>query len=92
MVARFQESGLSRADFARRHGLVLSTLIRWLAEARSSRQPAAPILWREVLLPSGSRLGPEWAVEVENARGVKVRFREAPAAPELARWLRDLPC
>jgi transposase-like protein len=89
-VARFHASGLSRAAFARRHGLVLSTFIRWLAESRSVPKRATPVLWREI--PLGATMGSAWAVEVENGQGVKVRFREPPAASELVRLLRDLPC
>ena len=92
MVARFHDSGLSRAAFARRHSLVLSTLIRWLAEAAPTPAVSSPVVWREVPVASGLAFGSSWAMEVEGPRGLKVRFREPPAMAELVRLLQELSC
>ena len=76
-VQRFERSGLSRREFALRHGLVLSTLVRWLAH-----QPLASVLTpllREVSL--GQVLGqPQWIAEVQRPDGLTVRL-SATALP-----------
>lgn len=67
MVTQFRASGLSRRDFAKRHGVALATLARWL-----QRKPAVnggqnfvrvvtppvptPPSWFELALPDGRRL------------------------------------
>jgi hypothetical protein len=42
LLVRFQQSGLSQAEFVRREGLCLSTLQRYLKRLRSSSKGAAP--------------------------------------------------
>jgi hypothetical protein len=91
-VARFRESGLSRAAFARRHGLVLSSLIRWLGQPPPRPAVASPVVWRELPVSSGLTMGSNWALEIESSRGLKIRFLEPPPLSELFRLLRDLSC
>ena len=91
-IARFHDSGLSRTAFARRHGLVLSTLIRWLGQPQPKPAVTSPVVWRELPVPSGLAVGSGWLMEVESPRGVKVRFREPPAMSELVRLFQDLSC
>jgi hypothetical protein len=92
MVARFHQSGLSRAAYARRHGLVLSTLIRWLAEPRPRPAKASPVVWRELPMSPELVVGSGWAVEIEIPRRSTIRFREPPAMAEVVRLLQDLSC
>jgi hypothetical protein len=68
IVAQFQASGLSRRDFARRHGLNEGSLARWLRAAPApatsvtkfvrvvAPTSAAPSAWFELALPDGRRL------------------------------------
>ena len=93
-VRRFQRSGLSRAEFARRQGLVLSTLDRWLGEARHAPQGPPAVAFSEMRLASPLLPGAAsaWAVEIVSPKGLTVRWREPLAAPELVRLLRSLSC
>lgn len=98
-VRRFEHSGLSQPAFAKRHGINLFTLRKWLEGQRPApslkkktfprRKIPAPGL-REVSL--GSVLGAKWAAEIILPSGVTVRL-SAEAAPWLAQTLlRSLPC
>ncbi len=67
IVAQYHASGLSRRDFARRHGINAGSLARWLQ--RKTIAPTAPKFvrvvpataptppaWFELALPDGRRL------------------------------------
>lgn len=68
IVAKFHTSGLSRRDFAKRHGFNEGSLARWLHAAPApvanapnfvrvvAPAPAAPPAWFELALPDGRRL------------------------------------
>lgn len=76
-LQRLERSGLCAADFARRHGLGLSTLMRWKAQQHLVPTPAtsAPLL-REVNLRQ--ILGqPQWLAEVQRPDGLTVRLSAA---------------
>jgi len=89
MVARFQSSGLSRAAFARSHGLVLSTLIRWLTEAREKPTGRSPVIWRELEVSPGLPVTAGWAMEIVGLRGLTVRCRDPLAVAELVQLLQE---
>jgi len=93
-VQRFRRSGVSRATFARRAGLVLSTLNRWLAEARDAPVGPPPVAFSELRLASPAWPAPAtaWAVEIVTVQGLTVRCRAPLAAQDLARLLRSLSC
>jgi transposase-like protein len=67
IVAQYHASGLSRRDFARRHGINVGSLARWLQRKPTAPSapkfvrvvaaavPAAPV-WFELALPDGRRL------------------------------------
>src|SRR5436309_14668025 len=77
IVARFQQSGLNRGQFAHRHGLVSSTLARWLAEARDARKGYSPVVFSELrLVPPVPGAATAWAMEIVSPDGVIVRCRE----------------
>src|SRR4026209_2550151 len=65
---RFYQSGASQLGFARRHGLVLSTLRRWL---RQNPAPAPAPGFTEVKLPG---ISSRWAAEVVRVDGAVVRL------------------
>lgn len=93
VVARFHQSGLSRTQFAHRHGLVQSTLDRWLTEARDARKGSSPVVFSELRLgPPVTGAATAWAVEIVRPDGLIVRCREPLIAGELARLLRRTSC
>lgn len=81
---RFYRSGLSQRDFAVRHGLVLSTLQRWLRQ-EPGIDPAPA--FAEVKLPE---LSARWAAELVRRDGTVVRLAHDVPATLLAQLL--VPC
>ena len=74
-VEQYHKSGLTQREFARHHGLVLSTLQRWLRQERPSESSA---LFAEVKLPAPSG---RWAAEVLRTDGMLVRLaHDAPSS------------
>jgi hypothetical protein len=93
LVGRFQRSGLTRIAFARRYGLGLSTLGKWLSEARAVSPRPSPVVFREVQLAGlASAPAVAWAMEVVSREGLTVRCREALSAQDLAVLLRGPAC
>ena len=90
VVERFHQSGLTRAAFARRHGLTAWKLSRWLAEANRGSKPASPtMMFGELKLAPAPLPEPAgWALEVIGANGVTIRLRQALPVRELSRLLR----
>ena len=93
LVERFRRSGLTRIAFARRYGLGLSTLGKWLSEARTALPRPSPVVFREVPL-AGVAAAPAvaWAIEVVSRDGLTVRCREALSVQDLAALLRGPAC
>ena len=68
IVSQFHASGLSRRDFAKKHGLNEGSLARWLRAASApvasapkfvrvvGPAPVTPPAWFELALPDGRRL------------------------------------
>ena len=76
---RFAESGLGQREFCRQHGLVLTTLQRWLARAEKDGQPGLPskahfteVKWAEPIHEPDS--GYRWAAELCRSGGWTVRL------------------
>jgi transposase-like protein len=93
LVERFQRSGLTRIAFARRYGLGLSVLGKWLSEARVASRRPSPVVFREVSLAEVASAPPiAWAVEIVSRDGLTVRCREALSMQELAALLRGPAC
>jgi transposase-like protein len=93
LVERFQSSGLTRIAFARRYGVGLSTLGKWLTEARAGSPQSCSVGFREVRLAevaSGPAIA--WAMEVVSSDGLTVRYREALSVQDLAALLRGPAC
>jgi len=87
-------SGLTRGEFAKRHGISLSSLQRWLSEARSALGDVPAVVFREVAVcpPLTASVLPAWAVEIVGPDGVTVRCRERLPIEELTQLLRGRPC
>ena len=87
LLARYHQGQLSQREFAARHGLGLSTLVKWLQHERAPGQP--PVSFEEVVLPGVSS---GWALEVVSPQGWTVRLQRASDLASLAPVLRALPC
>jgi transposase-like protein len=86
-LARFHESKLTQRDFANRHGLGLSTLVKWLRLEREA--VPAKVKFQEVQLPNPTS---RWPVEVVNPQGWIVRLQNGSDVQILPQLLQALPC
>ena len=89
LVGRYHRSQLTQAEFAARHGIGVSTLGKWLREARGVESSQPPLRFQEVTLPSTA---PRWALEVVNPQGWTVRLVSVSDAEVLPHLLPLLPC
>lgn len=87
-VRRFEGSGLTRGEFALRHGLGRSTLDRWRSQ-RASMPTAAPPLREVSLAPLLGQL--PWIAEVQRPDGLTLRL-STPALPWLEKLFAPPPC
>jgi transposase-like protein len=83
-VERFKQSGLTQRAFAQRHRLGLSTLVRWLAQARAGSTKS---VFAEVKLPGGPHV---WAAEMVQSDGRVLRLAHDAPIPLIQHLLR--PC
>jgi transposase-like protein len=87
LLARFHESKLIQRDFAKQHGVGLSTLVKWLRLERED--VPAKVKFQEVRLPNPA---PRWPVEVVSPQGWIVRLHNGSDVQQLPSLLRALPC
>jgi hypothetical protein len=89
-----ESSGVAPRDFARQHRIPLSSLQRWLAEARSARKEVPAVIFHEVSV--SPRLGISascaWAVEIVGPDGMTVRCRDGLSIDDLSLLLRGPRC
>jgi lambda repressor-like predicted transcriptional regulator len=93
VIERFQGSGLTRRAFARKSGIALSSLNRWLAQAKSTAKAPFPVRFRELKLPpllAAPALG--WAMEIVSPQGLTLRCREPIEVQDLMFLLRGGSC
>ncbi len=86
---RFMESGLKQREFCRQHGLVLTTLQRWLAQTqghpwREARTRAAFVEFKASPSVSAGR----WAAELCGSNGRTLRLAHDVPAELLQELLR----
>ena len=86
-VGDFHQSETTQRDFAARHGVGLSTLVKWLRLERTVAP--AKVKFQEVRLPNAA---PRWTVEVVNPQGWIVRLQNGSDVQSLPALLRALPC
>ncbi len=87
VLDQFHRSGLTRKAFCRTHSFALSTLSKWLTDAKRKNNPSVPVLFKELSARQASTLGTaSWAVEIIGPDGVMVRCREALPLCDLS-WL-----
>ncbi len=86
-LAHFHKSKLTQRDFANRHGVGLSTFVKWLRLERD----AAPtkVKFQEVRLPNPAPSGP---IEVVSPQGWIVRLQSGSDVQQLPSLLQALPC
>jgi transposase-like protein len=87
LLARFHESKLTQRDFAKQHGVGLSTLNKWLRLEREA--VPTKVKFQEVRLPSPT---PRWPVEVVSPQGWIVRLQNGSDVQHLPQVLQALPC
>ena len=79
LVSLFRASGLSQADFARRHGLKLGTFRQWLYR-KDSKSKTLPQFQE---FPAASLLPSSWAAEIVLGSGPVLRLN----GPASADWV-----
>jgi transposase-like protein len=93
ILAEFERSGVSAAQFAQRAGVKYSTLAAWVQRYRRTKRPGlkSPLrLLEAVVTPTALRS----ALEVHLPGGARLEVREASQVPLLAALVRALekPC
>jgi hypothetical protein len=87
VLEQFHRSGLSRTAFSRDCGIALSTLNKWLTNARLKSRGPASILFTELKTPPlASAADIPWAVEMIGLGGLIIRCREPLPLQDMA-WL-----
>lgn len=79
LARRFEQSELSKTDYARQHGLSVNSLNYWIGEATKEESRAVETAFYEIKVTDGpvsSRQDPprQPDLEVELPLGVKLRF------------------
>jgi transposase-like protein len=87
LLARFHQSQLTQRDFARRHGVGLSTLSKWLQVENATDSP--PVKFQEVTLPN---VPLRYAVEMVSPQDWTVRLQNSSEIETLVQLLQALPC
>jgi transposase-like protein len=87
LLARFHDSKLTQRNFAKRHGVGLSTLVKWLRLERKA--VPAKVKFQEVRLPNPTS---RWPVEVVSPHGWIVRLQNGSDVQILSELLQALPC
>lgn len=89
ILAQFENSGMSAAEFARRTGLKYSTFALWVQRYRRTKRPErkSPLhLLEAVVAPTF----PGSALPVQLPGGARLEIREADQVPLVAALLRAL--
>jgi hypothetical protein len=90
-IQRLDASELSQAEFAAQQGMGLSTLTRWVREARSRSPKEVPIPWQELKLPEGlSRSA--WVAELILPGGCTIRLADSIARELVGKLLEGRGC
>ena len=81
VVEQYRKSGLTQKDFAAERQMTLSTLVRWLGDARLSAPEPKVVAaqFHSLALPAVAG----WAAEIEQPSGAIIRLH-ASTPPELA--------
>jgi transposase-like protein len=86
-LADFHQNEMTQRDFAYRHGVGLSTLVKWLRLEREA--VPTKVKFQEVRLPNPAS---RWPVEVISPQGWIVRLQNGSDVQMLPQLLQALPC
>jgi len=93
ILAEFERSGMSAAEFARRMGLKYATFAFWVQRYRRTKRPSrkAPLRLLEAVLTTAT---PATALTVQLPGGARLELREAGQVPLAAALVHALekPC
>ena len=89
LLTRLRQSQLSQREFAAREQIGLSTLNRWVHQAKQIAIEPGPMRFQELPLPS---LGRAWAAEVVSPQNWTLRLAQVPEPLGLQRLVQALPC
>jgi len=93
VIERFQRSGLTRRAFVRKSGIALSSLNRWLAQAKSTPNVPFPVRLSELKLAPLLAAPPTgWAMEIVSPQGLTLRCCEPLKVQDLMLLLRGSSC
>lgn len=87
ILEEFHRSGLTRIAFCRTNNIAISTLSKWLYNAKHKNKVSAPVLFKELRVPqvpTVSMMG--WAVEIVSPDGLVIRSRDALSLHDVS-WL-----
>jgi transposase-like protein len=85
ILEEFHRSDLTRIAFSRSHNVAVSTLSKWLTNAK--RGSSAPVLFRELRVPQVPLVtATPWAVEIIGSDGPMIRCRELLPLQDVS-WL-----
>ena len=86
-LADFHQTEMTQRDFAKQHGVGLSTLNKWLRLEREA--VPVKVKFQEVCLPNPAS---RWPVEVVSPKGWIVRLQNGSDVQMLPQFLQALPC
>lgn len=92
ILAEFERSGISAAQFAQRTGLKYSTLAAWVQRHRRTKRQKSPVRLLEAMVVAPGPL--KAALPVQLPGGARLELREASQVPLVAALVRALekPC
>ena len=91
LIERYKASGLSKAEFCRRHGLKLSTLYNWMSSGRGKvRRRTRPANGRVKFAQMEMALGKGAPIEIELPSRLCIRLRDATVVGDLVKFVREV--
>jgi hypothetical protein len=87
-VKRYRAANLSQRDFATRHGMSVSALVRWLAEDDDRPGGQSDFQWQEISV-AGVEPQSGWAAELAFKDGCTLRLSAQAAGVVLEPWLQS---
>ena len=94
ILAEFERSGVSAAQFAQRTGLKYSTFAAWVQRYRRTKRPGAKVSGALVGSGGGASTASPRPLQVQLPGGARLEIREASQVPLVAALVRALekPC
>jgi len=90
LIERYKASGLSKAEFCRRHGLKLTTLYGWMSSgSHKVRGRSASTTRRVKFAQMEVALGKAAPIEIELPSRLCIRLRDATVVGDLVKFVRE---